>query len=328
MRTEFPGGVWPTMITPFTQNDHIDFDALRPMVDWYIRNGVSGLFAVCQSSEMFAMTLDERIALATATLDAAGGRVPVIASGHISDSRSDQIDEINRIISTGVDAFVFVTNRFASEDESDEKLFRNLLAVVKEIPAQTPLGLYECPYPYKRLLTPELLRRIAETGRFIFLKDTSCRLTEIQAKIRVAHGTPLRLFNANASSLLSSMQAGAAGYSGIMSNSHPDLYVWLCNHWQTQPKLAGRIQAFLTTASVFEYQLYPVNAKYYQQLEGLPIRLDCRRADRHAFSESQRAEVEQMRVLSKQFSAEVSSHGRRIDLAENAPEADSVVGER
>jgi 4-hydroxy-tetrahydrodipicolinate synthase len=306
MRDKFPEGVWPTMITPFNENNKIDFPTLQIMIDWYINQGVSGLFAVCQSSEMFKMSLEERIALAASTIDMVKKRIPVIASGHISDSLDDQIHEANRIIDTGIDAFVFVSNRFAGKDDSDEVFFGNLKTVLSHIPLDIPLGLYECPYPYKRLLGPELLHQIASTGRFYFLKDTSCSVSSIIDKLQSIKGTQLKLYNANTATLLSTLQIGAVGYSGIMANVHPDLYVWLCNNWSSKPELAEKIHWFLTTASVFENQLYPVNAKYYQQLEGIPIKLDCRLTDHEKFGESKRIEVEQMRALSKFFSQEIA----------------------
>ena len=46
----FPGGEWPTMLTPF-RDGAVDYPALEALVEWYIAHGVSGLFAVCQSSE-------------------------------------------------------------------------------------------------------------------------------------------------------------------------------------------------------------------------------------------------------------------------------------
>ena len=86
MEKEFPGGSWPVMLTPYTDKNEIDYDALKELVDWYIENGVSGMFAVCQSSEMFCLSLEERVKYATKTVEYAAGRVPVIASGHVSDN--------------------------------------------------------------------------------------------------------------------------------------------------------------------------------------------------------------------------------------------------
>jgi hypothetical protein len=44
----FPNGVWPTMITPFTADNKIDYPAMEKMIDWYMQRQVDGLFAVCQ----------------------------------------------------------------------------------------------------------------------------------------------------------------------------------------------------------------------------------------------------------------------------------------
>ena len=68
----FPGGVWPVMLTPFTQQGQVDYPALERLVDWYIDHGVKGLFAVCQSSEMFALSLDERVEIARRVVRQAG----------------------------------------------------------------------------------------------------------------------------------------------------------------------------------------------------------------------------------------------------------------
>lgn len=47
------GGVWPVMVTPFTKGGAIDYPALSALIAWYEERGADGLFAVCQSSEMF-----------------------------------------------------------------------------------------------------------------------------------------------------------------------------------------------------------------------------------------------------------------------------------
>ena len=119
MKNQFPGGVWPVMLTPFTTEREVDYAALEQLVNWYIENGVNGLFAVCQSSEMFYLTLEERLEVAKCVLKAAAGRVPVIASGHVSDAMEDQVAEINAMAKTGVAAVILITNRLAQENERD-----------------------------------------------------------------------------------------------------------------------------------------------------------------------------------------------------------------
>ena len=52
-------GVWPVMITPFTSDNRIDYEAVQRIIDWYAGHKVTGIFAVCQSSEMFFLTKEE-----------------------------------------------------------------------------------------------------------------------------------------------------------------------------------------------------------------------------------------------------------------------------
>jgi 4-hydroxy-tetrahydrodipicolinate synthase len=92
-----------------------------------------------------------------------------------------------------------------------------------------------------------------------------------------------------------------------MTNFHADLYTWLCAHWEKHGELAEELQTFIGLASVIEYQLYPVNAMYALQGEGLPFKLVSRRADPSKFTESMKLEVTQLMRLSHVFSARFSS---------------------
>ncbi len=296
-------GVWPTMITPFNKDGSIDYGTLEKLVDWYVERGVAGLFAVCQSSEMFFLSLRERVALSQACVKAARGRVPVIASGHVAETMDDQVEEARLMADTGVQAVVLLTNRFARHDEDNDAFRLRLEQFLARMPEDILLGFYECPAPYKRLLSPELMKFCVESGRFGFLKDTSCRMDDITAKLAIAKGSNFKLFNANAATLLESLKAGAAGYSGVMTNFHADLYSWLCANWFADPGRAGELQDFLGLASVIESQYYPVNAMYALSLEGIPFELVSRRADPSRFSSGMKLEVEQMMRISHTYSA-------------------------
>lgn len=291
-------GVWPTMVTPYTDSGRIDYNALEAMLDWYLERGVDGLFAVCQSSEMFYLSLEERVELAGFVKRGVGGRIPVIASGHIADTEDGQAEEIERIAATGIDAFVLVTNRFAAQEEPDSVWIGRAERLLQRLPG-IPLGLYECPYPYKRLLSPEVLEWCALTGRFSFLKDTSCSLDEMRGKLETVGGSGLKLFNANSTTLLGSLRLGAAGFSGVMGNFHPELYAWLVGNWEKEPERAEWVQAFLSLASLAENHPYPVNAKYHLQQEGIPISLNSRSRDARSLTTAQRMEVDNIRFLAE-----------------------------
>ena len=63
MNSRMPGSVIPTMITPFTKENEIDYDAVEVLVEYYIEKKCTGIFALCQSSETFFLTLAEKQAL-------------------------------------------------------------------------------------------------------------------------------------------------------------------------------------------------------------------------------------------------------------------------
>lgn len=286
-------GLWPVMITPFTDEGSIDYPSLERLIDWYEKNGATGLFAACQSSEIFFLTLEEREQLVRFVKQHA--HVPVIASGHVSDDVSDQIEELRRICAAGADALILITNRLAGPDDPPEVFMQNLHRIMAALPEDIPLGFYECPYPYKRLISLDELKWCADSGRFHFMKDTCCNLDLICQRLKVIEGSPLKLFNANTTTLLDSLRAGAAGFSGVMMNFHPALYAWLARFWQDQPEKAQLVQNFLTVFSFIELQVYPVNAKYHlQAVEGLLTSTHTRTKPDSLLSATGQEEVRQL----------------------------------
>lgn len=268
-------GVWPVMLTPFREDRSIDWRGLDALVDWYIVSGAVGLFAVCLSSEMYELSDAERLDLARAVVGRSAGRVPVIASGTFGGPVENQAEFVGCMAGTGVDAVVVLTSQLAARDESDDTWrlrAERLLALTDPI----PLGLYECPVPYKRLISLDLLRWAAGSGRFHFLKDTSCELDRISTRCAAVRGTRLAIFNANAPTLLGSLQAGGAGFSGIAANVYPHLLAWLCRHFEGDPESAARLQRFLTLADMTVRSKYPDRAKRYLRAIGLPITPACR----------------------------------------------------
>ena len=293
-------GVWPVMITPYTDDNRIDYAAVEKLIEWYVREGVAGIFAVCQSSEMFLLSREERLALAKFVIDNTPEHIGVVVSGHVAEALEDQVREAQAMVDMGADAFVFISSQFARQDEGDDVAKKRVEYLIRHIEADV-FGVYECPAPYKRLLTPEMLRWLADTGKFGFLKDTCCELSQLKAKCDAVKGTNLRIFNANGATLLQSLRMGCAGYSGIMANFHPRLYAWLCENYEKAPVRAEKMMAFLGAASTIECQVYPVNAKYHMNLVGVPMTLNSRVKDPALFTSSRRLEIDQFLACERMF---------------------------
>ena len=281
MKFEPNTGAYPTMITPYNRDFSVDYGAVKALVEWYYIKGCDGIFASCQSSEIHLLPLADRVKLAQTVCETArslargGRRMTVVASGHISDSYDEQVEELRAVASTGVDSVIMISNRFDIENTGDERWLDEVSRMVDAL-GDIPLGIYECPRPYKRLLTPRMIDYLTSCGRFAFIKDTCCDALEIARRQKQIDSTESRglkpqLFNANAQTLLETLRAGIAGYCGVMCNFHPELYVKLCKIYKSQPKEAELLAAFLSQAAFIESMTYPSCAKYHLDKVGVKM---------------------------------------------------------
>ncbi len=293
-------GVWPVMLTPFTSDNKIDYNGVMQIIEYYDKAKVDGILAVCQSSEMFFLDIEERVELARFVVENTPKHINVVASGHTASTIEQQIEDAKRIIDTGIKSYVFISNQFAKEGESEDVAKKSIDRLLENIPGDA-FGIYECPVPYKRLISPELLKWLADTGKFSYLKDTCCDADQIKQKLKAVEGTDLKIYNANAATLLDTLNAGISGYSGIMANFHPELYVWLCKNFKKYPKEASQLQDVLGAASMVECQIYPVNAKYHMTLEGLDITTITRVRNNEQLPSSRKLEIEQFNRAMNMF---------------------------
>ena len=270
--------VFTTMITPYCKDGSVDFETAEKYVDWYFENGLTGIFAVCQSSEIFYLSLEEKAELNRRVYARAkelerkhGRKFTVVSSGHTSDTLEEQAKELNAVIQSGTDALILITNRLDPENRGDDVFIENAEKLLAMLPEDVKLGLYECPYPYKRLVTPRILDWCMQTGRFRYMKDTCCDAALISQRCAQLKGSGFMLLNANCQTLLESMRAGGDGYCGIMCNFHPRLYSWLGENYDKEPEKAELIQSVIGTLGFTESGIpYPLTAKYHMGLCGIP----------------------------------------------------------
>ena len=260
-------GAWPVNLTALNEDGSLDFKGNQDMTNWYIKNGAAGLFTVCTSGEMFYLNEDQRLDLAKCVVEAAAGRVPVIASGSVSMEVNKEIDEIGRMAETGIDAVVLLTNGLAGLEDGFDVFKKNLDAILAAHP-NVRFAAYECPTPYKRLLTDEEIKYLASTERIEFLKDVSVSVETYERRAKLVKGTNLMLFNATPGTMLKAFQLGYDGYCGPMANYHPDLCQWMYENFAKEPEKAAKLQAWETMIYTAAIGAYPMNAKEKMAKEG------------------------------------------------------------
>ena len=287
-----------TMITPYNADGSVDFDTAEKYVQWYYDNGLDGIFAVCQSSEIFYLTLEERVELNRRVYQKAKSLNKdflVVSSGHVSDSLEEQARELNAIYESGTDALILITNRLDLNNEGDDVFIANAEKLLAQLPKDAKLGLYECPHPYKRLVTPKILDWCLSTGRFYYMKDTCCDAAVMKERSAQLKGSHFKLLNANCQTLLESMRNGADGYCGIMCNFHPKLYAWLGKNYASEK--ADLVQSVTGTFGFTEVGLqYPLTAKYHMNLCGLKTENIARNRQSWELTDYARSCMQQMKL--------------------------------
>ncbi|WP_175633326.1 dihydrodipicolinate synthase family protein [Pedobacter ghigonis] len=271
-------GFIPVMLTPFLSNGNIDYPALTQLTEIYLQAGSSGLFANCLSSEMFELSDKERIQAIKHVVKVVNGAVPVVATGTFGGAISKQADFVKEVSDTGVEAVIAITSLLADEDESDAVFNDRVFDLLKQT-NDIPLGFYECPVPYKRVIKPEQLAEFVATGRVIYHKDTSLDIEAIKQKIKLTDGNAFGLYDAYVVHAVASLKAGSAGLSCIQGNYFPELIVWLCDHYNDEAVKdeVQKVQQFLIDNMDVMHNVYPVVSKYFLQKRGLNISTFTRR---------------------------------------------------
>lgn len=277
LENPLPEGLWPVMLTPFTTSNHVDIDGLKRITTLYLDAGSNGLFANCLSSEMFQLTDNERLLITKTVVDHCQGAVPVVATGTFSRDMTANSEFIKKIYDTGTQAVILITSMLVEPDESEDVLKARLETIMAQT-GDIPLGVYECPMPYKRLLSPGIMRWMADTGRFVYHKDTSCHSGAIDRKAKAVEGTLFGFYNADTATALDSLDSGARGISPISGNFYPEPYSYLLKTYRQEGRTEAlnQLHAFLTMMDRVTHVFYPFAAKLFLQRRGLKIETNTR----------------------------------------------------
>jgi len=264
----------PVMITPFNLKAKVDLDAVSALIDFYLAAGVKGFFANCLSSEMFSISEDERLELTSHVVKYVKGRVPIVATGSFGLTLEDKAEFTKKIYYAGVDAVIMITGHFAKVDEPDEVLLQNFDKMFS-LTGNIPLGMYECPAPYKRILPADVFKQLVDSGRIVYHKDTSILTSSVKAKLdAIKDNTVLEFYDAHTPNAVFSLLNGARGMSSISGNFYPEIMTWMCDNANDpeQQEAVEWLQSELTRVDPLIHNAYPMSAKYFLQKRGLPVR--------------------------------------------------------
>lgn len=289
-------GFIPVMLTPFKENGAVDFDGLTKLTELYLEAGAAGLFANCLSSEMFELSEDERIAVVKHVVKVTNGKVPVVATGTFGGEIAKQADFVKKIYDTNIEAVIGITGLLAEETDADEIFEANvhqLLSLTDDI----PMGFYECPVPYKRVISPKQLGDLVATGRVTYHKDTCLDINQIREKLALTKDVAnFGLYDAYMVHAVESLKAGSAGLSCIQGNYFPELIAWLCNNYNNSGLVneVALVQQFFIDQMDVMHDVYPTVSKYYLQKRGLDISTFTRRTGIGEFNAEVKTKIDRL----------------------------------
>ncbi|MEJ7736973.1 MAG: dihydrodipicolinate synthase family protein [Chitinophagaceae bacterium] len=262
----------PVMLMAYKENGNIDFNGLERLTDFYLEAGSSGLFTNCYSTEMYELTPEERILNAKHIVCYVNGKVPVVAVGTFAETTDENVELIKQMYDTGVDAVIMVSSKMVKQEESDD-IFYNRLEAILSRTDHIPLGIYECPVPYKRIVSPQIYEKLIPSGRITYHKDTSCNMDSVRSKLNVLQGTAIKFYEAHMPQAIASLRSGASGISAIAGNYYPEILNWICKNYNDSYKQEDIkfMEIEFERVDPLIHEAYPVSAKYFLQLRGLNI---------------------------------------------------------
>eukprot|EP00656_Telonema_subtile_P008809 TRINITY_DN14120_c0_g1_i2.p1 TRINITY_DN14120_c0_g1~~TRINITY_DN14120_c0_g1_i2.p1 ORF type:complete len:222 (+),score=47.28 TRINITY_DN14120_c0_g1_i2:149-814(+) len=203
------------------------------------------------------------------------------------------------------DAVVVIVCNLCEEHESEDVWIQNAQELLDLTPG-VPLGLYECPVPYWRILSSTALGWAASTGRFLFHKDTCCSTTGIKSKLeQVSTFQSFKFFNANVETLLYSLREGAHGFCGISANFYPWLHSFLCSEPRDSLR-AEKVQRFLNLFEAVVVGVYPRSSKVFLGLwDKFGIAPDCRKPGMRAHTEVEMIKLRDMHAIMYELCDEI-----------------------
>ncbi len=165
------GQILTAMVTPFDQNEEIDYPATKELIDYLIANGTDGLVVSGTTGESPTLTKEEKIDLFKFTVEVVNGRIPVIA-GTGSNNTKESIELTKVAEQAGVDGIMLVVPYY--NKPSQEGLYQHF----KKISEFTflPIMLYNVPGRSVVGLSAETVIRLSHIQNIVAIKEASADL--------------------------------------------------------------------------------------------------------------------------------------------------------
>lgn len=218
-------GVGVAMITPFTANGRVDYEALARMIDHVIEGGVDYIVALGTTAETPTLYMPERAVIAMFITNHIARRVPLVM-GVGGNSTSEVLDQLREFDLRGADAILSVTPYY--NKPSQEGLYQHFRTVSEHSPL--PVILYNIPGRSGVNMTAETTLRIArDFENVIGVKEASGDIDQMQ---RILENRPegFLVLSGDDAMTLDLMRRGGDGVISVAANAFPERFMRCVNY--------------------------------------------------------------------------------------------------
>src|SRR6476469_232747 len=199
-------GVFPYLVSPVDGSGQIRTEVLRRLCGDLIKAGVHGLTPLGSTGEFAYLNQTQRATVVQATIEAARGRVPVIA-GVASTSTADAVAQARAHQKLGADGILAIMEAyFPVGDAQVESYFRAIADAV-----DIPVVIYTNPQFQRSDLTLDVIARLSAHPRIQYIKDASTNTGRLLSIISRC-GDSIRVFSASAHIPAAVMLIGGVGW--------------------------------------------------------------------------------------------------------------------
>src|SRR5258708_58049 len=199
-------GVFPYLVSPVEPDGQIRTGVLGRLCDDLIKSGVHGLTPLGSTGEFAYLNNAQRAAVVQTTIEAARGRVPVVA-GVVSTATLDAVAQAKAYQKLGADGILAILEAYFPLGDAQVECYFRAIADAVDI----PVVIYTNPQFQRSDLSLDVIARLAAHPRIQYIKDASTntgRLLSIMNRC----GDAIGVFSASAHIPAAVMLIGGGGW--------------------------------------------------------------------------------------------------------------------
>ena len=217
-------GVCTALVTPF-RDGKIDYRTLKKLVEYQANQGADAVVVCGTTGESPTMTALEKLRCVSAAVEAADGKIPVIAGTGTNDTEySAKLSK--SAAKEGADAILAVAPYY--NKPTQQGMVRHFLKVAES--CGKPLIVYNIPSRTGCDIADSTYKELAESGAVCGIKEASGSVSRAQELI-MKFGDKLDLYSGNDDLTLPLLAVGAKGVISVVSNLFPTEMHAMCELW-------------------------------------------------------------------------------------------------